>query len=99
MVWIAITLIVAGLFFLVVGSIGMLRLPNVFARAHALSLTDSVGAFLVLGGLALYQGLNVNLLRILIVLALIYMLNPVISHATVRAALRAGMQPGGKDAS
>ena len=102
MTWIAIALIVPGLFFLVVGSIGMLRLPNVFARAHALSLTDSLGAFLVLFGLALYQGFSVNLLRILIVLALIYMLNPVISHATVRAALRAGMRPGsteGEDAS
>jgi len=99
MVWLAITLIVAGLFFLVVASIGMLRLPDVFSRAHALSLTDSLGAFLVLVGLALYQGASVNLLRILIVLVLIYMLNPVIAHATVRAALRAGMRPGGKDAS
>ena len=93
MIWIAIALIVAGLFFLVVGAIGMLRLPNIFARAHALSLTDSLGAFLVLVGLALYQGVSVNLLRILIVLALIYRLNPVISHATVRAAYRAGMRP------
>ena len=99
MTWIAIALIVGGLFFLVVGSIGMLRLPNVFARAHALSLTDSLGAFLVLVGLALYQGFSVNLLRILIVLALIYMLNPVISHATLRAAHRAGLRPGAKETS
>ena len=41
----AIFLIVVGLFFLVVGSIGMLRLPHVFARAHALSLTDSLARF------------------------------------------------------
>ena len=99
MLWPPIALIVAGLFFLVVGSIGILRLPNVFARAHALSLTDSLGAFLVLVGLALYQGFSVNLLRILIVLALIYMLNPVIAHATLRAALRSGMRPGDEDAS
>ena len=46
MSWIAIGLIVVGLYFLVVGSIGMLRLPDVFSRAHALSLTDSLGAFL-----------------------------------------------------
>ena len=99
MTWLAMALIVAGLFFLVVGSIGILRLPNVFARAHALSVTDSLGAFLVLVGLALYQGFTVNLLRILIVLALIYMLNPVISHATVRAAYRAGMRPETKETS
>jgi multicomponent Na+:H+ antiporter subunit G len=91
--WIAIALIVAGLFFLVVGSIGMLRLPDVFARSHAVSLTDSLGAFFVLGGLAVYQGFSVNLLRILVVLALLYVLNPVIGHATVRAALRSGLKP------
>lgn len=99
MTWLAMALIVAGLFFLLVGSIGILRLPNVFARAHALAVTDSLGAFLVLVGLALYQGFDVNLLRILIVLALIYMLNPVISHATLRAAHRAGLRPGKKESS
>lgn len=90
---IAIVLILAGLFFLVVAAIGMLRLPDVFTRSHALSLTDSLGAFLVLAGLAIYQGFSLNLLKILVVLALIYLLNPVISHATIRAALRSGLKP------
>ena len=95
MSWIAIGLIVVGLYFLVVGSIGMLRLPDVFSRAHALSLTDSLGAFFVLVGLAVYEGLSMNLLKILVVLALIYLLNPVIAHATVRAAYRSGLRPPG----
>lgn len=88
----AIVLTVTGLFFLVVGSIGMLRLPNVFVRAHALSLTDSLGAVLVLAGLAVYQGFNVNFLKIMIVLVLVFLLNPVIAHATVRAAHRSGLK-------
>ena len=99
MTWIAVSLIVVGLFFLVVGSIGMLRLPDVFARAHALSLTDSLGAVFVLLGLVVYQGLNMNLVRILVVLALIYLLNPVISHAIIRAALRSGVKPWEKTPS
>lgn len=90
---IAIVFILAGLFFLIVAAIGMLRLPDVFTRSHALSLTDSLGAFLVLAGLAIYQGFSLNLLKILVVLALIYLLNPVISHATIRAALRSGLKP------
>ncbi len=90
---IAIALILAGLFFLVVAAIGMVRLPDVFSRSHALSLTDSLGAVLVLAGLAIYQGFNMNLLKILVVLALIFLLNPVISHATIRAALRSGLKP------
>ena len=93
MIALAIGLIVFGLFFLVVGSIGMLRLPSVFARAHALSLTDSLGAVLVLAGLAVYQGFSMNFLKIMVVLGLVYMLNPVIAHATIRAAYRAGVRP------
>jgi multicomponent Na+:H+ antiporter subunit G len=92
MSWLAMGLIVIGLFFLVVGSIGMLRLPDVFARAHALSLTDSLGAVFVLAGLAVYQGFSMNLLKIMVVLGLVYLLNPVIAHATIRAAYRAGVR-------
>lgn len=94
MSWIGIGLIVIGLFFLVVGSIGMLRLPDVFSRAHALSVTDSLGALFVLVGLAVYEGFGTNFLRIIVVLGLIYLLNPVIAHATVRAAYRSGLRPG-----
>lgn len=89
----AIILITIGLIFLVVGAIGMLRLPDVYTRAHALSITDSLGAFFVLAGLAVYEGFTINLLRIAVVLILIYLMNPVISHATVRAAYRTGMRP------
>ena len=85
--------IVAGSFFLIVAAIGMIRLPDVFSRSHAISLTDSLGAFLMLIGIALHEGLGTNMLKILVVLALLYIINPVITHATVRAALRSGLKP------
>ena len=97
MIVLSIGLIVLGLFFLIVGSIGMLRLPNVFVRAHALSLTDSLGAVLVLAGLAVYQGFSMNFLKIMVVLVLVYLLNPVIAHATIRAAHRAGVRTSKDD--
>lgn len=96
MTWLAVFLIVVGLFFLIVGSIGILRLPDVFSRAHALSLTDSLGAVLVLAGLAVYEGFTFNFLRIVVVMLLIYLMNPVISHATLRAAYRSGLRPTGE---
>ena len=89
--------IVAGLFFLVVAAIGVIRLPDVFSRAHAISLTDSLGAFLTLIGIALHEGLSTNILKILVVLSLLYIINPVITHATVRAALRSGLKPWKKE--
>ena len=89
----------AGLFFLIVAAIGVVRLPDVFSRSHAVSLTDSLGAFLMLIGIAFHEGLDTNTLKILVVLALLYILNPVIAHATVRAALRSGLKPWKKDNS
>ena len=90
-------LILVGLFFLFVAAVGVLRLPDLFTRSHAVSLTDSLGALFRLGGLALYPGLSAKLVKILIVLVLLYLLNPVITHATVRAALRSGLKPWTRD--
>ncbi|PIP72644.1 MAG: cation:proton antiporter [Nitrospinae bacterium CG22_combo_CG10-13_8_21_14_all_47_10] len=89
--------IVAGLFFLIVAAIGVVRLPDVFSRSHAISLADSLGAFFLLVGIALHEGLGKNMLKILMVLALLYILNPVIAHATLRAALRSGLKPWQKE--
>lgn len=83
----------AGLFFLMVAAIGVIRLPDVFTRSHAVSLTDSLGAFLLLVGIAIHEGWSLNVLKILAVLALLYLQNPVIAHATLLAAVRAGLQP------
>jgi len=94
---VAIGLILIGLYFLFAAAVGVLRLPDVFTRAHAVSLTDSLGALFVLTGLALYQGFNANLIKIFIVLILLYLLNPVIAHATVRSALRCGLKPWSKE--
>lgn len=91
--------ILAGLFFLIVAAIGIIRLPDVFTRSHAVSLTDSLGAFLLLVGIAIYEGLSINLLKILAVLALLYIQNPVIAHATLRAAIRAGLRPWKEETS
>jgi multicomponent Na+:H+ antiporter subunit G len=90
-------LVFVGLFFLLVAAIGVVRFPDVFTRSHEVGLTDSLGAFFVLLGLAVTQGFSTNLVRIIVVLVLLYLLNPVITHATVRAALRAGLKPWTKE--
>jgi len=85
--------LVMGLFFLAVAAIGMIRLPDAYTRSHALGVTDTLGASLVLIGLALHQGFTFTAGRILVILLLLLFLNPVISHATIRAALRVGLKP------
>ncbi|MEE3367914.1 MAG: monovalent cation/H(+) antiporter subunit G [Planctomycetota bacterium] len=91
------TLIVIGVFFLVVAAIGVLRLPDVYTRCHAVSLTDSLGAFFMLTGFAVYAGISLVLVKILAVLVLLYLLNPAIAHLTVRAAHRSGLKPWSRE--
>jgi len=65
-------LIVAGLFFYLAGSIGLLRLPDLYSRLHALTKADNLGLGLQTAGLALHaQDLLVMLKLLLIWLAVL----------------------------
>jgi multicomponent Na+:H+ antiporter subunit G len=90
-------LICIGLFFLTVAAIGIIRLPDVFSRSHALSITDTLGTFFVLTGVAFYQGLTLADVKIMLILLALWHLNPVISHVILRAALRNGVRPWVKE--
>ncbi|MCL0066716.1 monovalent cation/H(+) antiporter subunit G, partial [Thermodesulfovibrionales bacterium] len=55
---IAIIFISLGVFVLIVGTIGLLRLPDFYTRMHAIGKCDTLGLTMVLVGLALYEGLT-----------------------------------------
>jgi multicomponent Na+:H+ antiporter subunit G len=90
---IAIILIVAGVFFLMVSALGLLRLPDFYARTHAVGKSETLGSILVLSGLAVYNGWELNTVKILFILFFVLIANPTATHAIARAALRTGHQP------
>jgi len=90
---IAIILIAAGVFFLTVSVLGLLRFPDFYARTHAVGKSETLGAILVLGGLAVYNGLELSTVKILFILLFALIANPTAIHAVARAALRTGLQP------
>jgi len=90
---IAIILIVAGVFFLTVSALGLLRLPDFYARTHAVGKSETLGSILVLSGLAVYNGLELSTVKILFILFFVLIANPTATHAITRAALRTGLQP------
>ncbi|NLS10823.1 monovalent cation/H(+) antiporter subunit G [Nesterenkonia sp. MY13] len=49
-------LILAGTFFFTVGTLGLIRFPDVRSRLHALTKADNLGLGLVLAGAALWLG-------------------------------------------
>jgi multicomponent Na+:H+ antiporter subunit G len=90
---ISMLVVAAGAFFLLVGSVGIIRLPDFYARTHATSKSDTLGLMLVLAGLAIYEGFDLNSVKLLLVLVFVVLTNPVGAHALARAALEFGLRP------
>lgn len=85
--------VTAGAFFLLVGSIGLVRLPDFYTRAHATGKSDTLGVILVTLGLVIHEGLTLNSAKIALILAFVGLTNPTATHALTRAAIRFGLKP------
>mgnify|MGYP006091965395 CR=1 FL=1 len=92
--------LVLGTLVCVVGGIGLIRLPNFFARTHGGSVTDTLGATLALLGMIIYTfGMELAFLdQFLVVVKLIsigvflLVTSPIAGHALTRAAYRRGIR-------
>jgi multicomponent Na+:H+ antiporter subunit G len=87
-----IVLCAVGVFFSVSGAVGILRMPDVYTRVQCSTKTITMGALPLLIALALAKGVVSSYgARALIVAALLLIVNPVASHALVRAAYKTGV--------
>ncbi len=85
--------LIAGAFFCVAGGLGMLRMPDFYTRAHATSVMETLGAGLILTGLALQAGLTLVTAKLAIIGLLIFLTSRTAAHALAKAALARGIQP------
>ena len=79
--------------FLMVSSIGLIRFPDFYTRAHAVGKSDTLGITLTLAGLAVYNGLELSTVKLIIIILFVLIANPTATHAVTRAALRFGLSP------
>lgn len=86
-------LLSAGGVFCVIGAIGVVRMPDFFTRMHAASVTDTLGAGLIILGLILQSGFTLASVKLLILGLLIYFVSPTASHSLADAALERGAKP------
>lgn len=85
-----------GAFFFLVGTIGVLRLPDFYARTHAATKCDTLGAGAILTGLAALtaaDGGYLDGLKLLVIAGLVLVSSPTAAHALARAAHRTGLKP------
>jgi len=85
--------ILGGVFFIVTGAIGVVRMPDVYCRLHAAGMTDTMGAGFILVGMCFQAGLTLITVRLLLVWAFLLITSPVGTHALARAALSGGVTP------
>ena len=88
MTLLSVAFVSAGVFFLVAGAAGLLRFPDFYTRMHASGKCDTLGALLVLVGIACHEGASLASVKILLIAAFIFLASPTATHAIARSALR-----------
>ena len=93
MIIIANSLIGLGLFFMVFGTIGLLRFPDLYTRLHPAGKAGTAGIISIFLGLMLYAGSAQDTLRIFLIVLFTLITSPVASHAIARGAIESGIEP------
>jgi multicomponent Na+:H+ antiporter subunit G len=86
-------LLLSGAGFVLIGGIGILRLPDLYTRMHAASLTDTLGTLLILGGIMVQSGLTLASVKLLAIAVFLLLTGPTATYALANAALLAGLLP------
>jgi multicomponent Na+:H+ antiporter subunit G len=85
--------ILAGAAAALVGGLGLLRLPDVFARMHGAGMIDTLGLGAILVGLMVQAGPTMITVKLVLVALFVLYTSPVVTHALARACLNAGLEP------
>jgi multicomponent Na+:H+ antiporter subunit G len=90
-----------GSIFMLIGCLGLLRLPDVFSRMHGGGVAETLGFFLLFAGMAIqaFVILDSTMAAVLVVIKLflialfLFFTNPTTTHALAQAALWGGIDP------
>ena len=76
------------------GAVGVIRFPDVYTRLHASTKCDTGGAMSILLALAIHVDASMLVrFKFIILIFLIAVINPMISHAIAKGAYQSGIEP------
>jgi multicomponent Na+:H+ antiporter subunit G len=81
-----------GALFFLIGTIALLRFPDVYTRLHGVTKCDTLGVGLILAGLMLHQGPTLASVKITFIIIFVFLTSPTAAHALVRAAYKHGLK-------
>ena len=82
-----------GSFLCLSGGVGIIRFPDFYTRMHAVGVTDTLAAAMILIGLMLQDTEGLVVLKLLLILLMTIFISPVASHALAKAAFRNDLVP------
>jgi len=86
-----------GCFLMLVAAIGVVRFPDFYTRMHAAGKGDTLGQLLVLLALMIHEGLSLVSIKLLLIVAFIFVCSPTATHALAKAAYLSGLRPWTKE--
>ncbi|NJO38311.1 MAG: monovalent cation/H(+) antiporter subunit G [Rhizobiales bacterium] len=82
-----------GIVSMLIGSYGLLKLPDLFARMHAAGMVDTLGLGLIVIGLMVQGGFSLISFKLFLIIVFVLYTGPAVTHALAQAALNAGLKP------
>ena len=83
-------IIILGIVFTLFGVVGLIRFKNFYTRILVTAKIDTVGAITIFVGLAVRHGFNFFSLKVLLLMAIMIIINPLASHMIARSAYLSG---------
>ncbi len=82
-----------GGLFVFIGGVGALRMPDLYTRMHAASLTDTMGSVLIIVGVMLQAGASFAAVKLFAILIFLLFTGPTATNALASAAILSGHRP------
>ncbi len=89
-----------GLVFVLIGVLGIYRFRDFYSRILIAAKVDTVGFLIICAGALIKEGFSWFSLKVLLLIGIVMLINPVITHAIAHSAYHGGyrIHEEGKDA-
>ena len=83
-------IIIIGIVFLFFGMIGIFKFKNFYGRILVAALIDPAAVFTIIIGVAVKHGFDFFSFKLLLLIVLMLIINPIVVHMTARSAYLSG---------
>ena len=89
--------ILLGVLAVLIGALGLLRLPDVYCRIHAVGMIDTAGASFIILGMIIHEGFTLVTVKLVLIGVFLFFTSPIATHAVAQVAYKSGVVPVGRN--